>query len=117
MNDPKNPVFVPNSGSQRRRGCPACDSPEFTGRRLSSGTVKFTCDNQKCRQTWSGGLPQVPMDPRLPTPPVDPKDRPTVSFEPFFDKNTKSIEYREEVRSPNPTQSFRQGAPVPSGEE
>lgn len=61
-----------------------------------------------------GGIGRVAQDPTVPTPPIDPKDRPTIEF---F-KNARTGEVEEIFRRPDLTQDFRKGAPIPApGEE
>lgn len=114
--DPKNPVFIPERDSSVRRTCPKCGSPDFNGRRIQGGSVTFTCADPKCRNQWTGGLPMMDADPRLPTPPTNPRDRPTVSFTSTIDPKTGERKIREETNSPDPTQSFRRGAFIPDEE-
>lgn len=113
--DPKNPSFVPKAESHRLRACQKCNSKDYGGRRIQGGTIVFTC--RVCKNTWTGGLPQVPVDPRAPLLPLSPRDIPTVVYDPYVDPKTKEIKFREETRPPDVSQSFRRGAPVPDGEE
>ncbi len=56
----------------------------------------------------------VAADPRLPTPPQDPRSAPTVDFEKTKMSPTPE-EYR--VRRVDSTPDFRKGAPIPKGDE
>jgi hypothetical protein len=106
-----NNKFIIPEDVKTKRGCPKCGCPDFVGRNVM-GVVTWTCKNSECGNKWSGGLPQVPLDPTKPHPPVDPADRPTLEF--VKDGKGQMHELR---RSPNPTQDFRKGAPIPTGEE
>jgi hypothetical protein len=117
LSDPRNPVFIPTSEANNRiRGCPKCGSADFDGRRVG-GSVKFTCGNKDCKQKWTGGLPQVPVDPSKPQMPENPKNRPTVFFDPVMNPKTKTLEFREETRAPDESQNFRRGLIVPDAED
>lgn len=109
--DDRNPLLIPTTKvvENRLRGCPKCGCDEYNGRMLY-GAVEFTCN--KCKNKWHGGLPQVPEDPLVPKPPVDPKDRPVVDFH-----RNKHGEIVEDLRRVNLTQEFRKGALIPHGED
>jgi hypothetical protein len=107
--DDRNPLFIPDRTPARQQGCPVCASGDWTAR-IVSGVHNFTC--RSCGNKWQGGLPQLPEDPTVPKPPVDPKDRPTLGFT----RNSKG-DFEEQRRRPNPTQPFRGGAPIKQGEE
>lgn len=95
-----------------RRGCPVCGKMEFSGMMIY-GTATFKC--RACGNEWQGGIGQEPQDPRVPFPPTSPKDAPAVQFE-----KTKESDKPQEylARRQDPTQYYRQGAPVPPpGEE
>ena len=106
-----NPIFLPEREASRRRSCPSCGCPDFGGRRVQ-GVATFTC--RRCGNEWSGGLPMFAPDPNAPLMPVDPRDRPTVTFEP---SGKPGVGFREERRKPDPTPAFRRGAPIPDREE
>ena len=74
--------------------------------------MTFTCTKEACGNKWQGGLPQEPIDPRLPRPPENPKDLPPVRFE----RDSKG-QFQEHRRAVNTTPEFKKGAPIPSGEE
>jgi hypothetical protein len=76
------------------------------------GVITFTCS--KCKNSWTGGMGQEPIDPSRPKPPLAPSDRPDVDF---YKKGTKEDEILEQRNPRNPTQTFRRGAPIPDGEE
>lgn len=104
----RNPVIIPVE-EPKRRGCPKCSGQNFSGRKVQ-GVITFTC--RDCKQEWTGGLPQEPLDPRLPHPPQNPIPPPVQ-----FTKNDKGM-VEEERRAVSLTQEFRKGAPIPSpGEE
>lgn len=106
----RNPVIIPKE-EPKKRGCPKCGCEDFSGRRIGGANVVFTCANKDCKQQWSGGLPQVAIDPRLPHAP-DPVPPPI-----SYTKNDKGMVV-EEVRAVPLTQEFRKGAPIPPpGEE
>jgi hypothetical protein len=109
--DERNPLFIPSEGEaeEQLQGCPQCGKSEWTGRNLG-GTLRFTC--KACGHQWTGGLPQMPADPRIPTAPSDPRDIPTVRFT----KNNKG-EFDELRRRPSTVQPFRTGAPIKDDEE
>lgn len=110
--DDRNPLFIPGKAGpegERQQGCPKCGKNEWVGRNLG-GQYKFTC--KACNNTWTGGIPQVPADPRIPMTPSDPRDIPTMQFV----RNNKG-DFDELRRRPNPTPDFRTGAPIPSTPE
>jgi hypothetical protein len=76
------------------------------------GVVTFRCKKEGCPGEWYGGLPQEPVDPRMPTPPLNPRDLPRVDFI----KDAKG-EFQEIRRRPNLTQEFRKGAPILKGDD
>jgi hypothetical protein len=108
--DGRNPLIIPET-SGRRRGCPKCGHPDYSGRRVM-GVVTFRCKKVDCLHEWYGGLPQEPSDPRIPHPPINPTDRPTSDF-----LRDEKGEFREVRRRPNLTPEFKKGAPIPSGED
>ena len=108
----RNPFVLPDDKPVPRRGCPICKGMNFGGQMIY-GVATFKC--RDCGNEWQGGIGQEPQDPRIPFPPTSPKDEPIVQFE-----RTKQSDKPQEylARRPNPTQSYRQGAPVPPpGEE
>lgn len=112
MNSPtdkdRNPVIIPKE-EPRRRGCPKCGGMNFSGRKVY-GVITSTC--RDCKAEWSGGLPQEPLDPRLPYPPEDPIP-PAVTF-----TRSPSGVVVEERRAVSTTTEFRKGALIPPpGEE
>lgn len=110
--DQFNPTFLPDKES-RRRSCPKCGCRDFGGRRIQ-GVATFTCD--KCKNVWTGGLPTFAPDPSAPVMPIDPRDRPTVSFEPYPSKGGGTV-FKEERRPADLTQGFRKGSPIPKNED
>jgi hypothetical protein len=77
------------------------------------GVATFKC--RPCGNEWQGGIGQVPVDPTVPAPPMNPKDEPALQFE-----RTRHSDKPQDfiVRRQDPTQSFRRGAKVPNpGEE
>lgn len=109
----RNPVFAPKRVKNQPKGphCPKCLCNDFIGQ-VQHGIVHNKCLNKKCNNIWQGGsLPEY-VDPRIPTPPQNPFDAPTLDF----DTNSKG-EVVERIRPPSLVQSFRRGAPVPSGDE
>ncbi len=108
MANEKNPTFVPGR-AVGARGCPKCSHDSFNGRNVG-GVVTFTC--AKCQNKWHGGLPQVPEDPTIPKAPVNPHERPSVSF--VKDKNDQIVEKRRPVSA---VPEFRKGLPLKNGDE
>lgn len=104
----RNPTIIPQK-VVARKGCPKCESMEFGGRNVG-GVITFTC--RTCRNQWSGGLPQEPMDPSVPHPAVNPLTQPSVGF-----SKNKEGNVVEERRTVNTTQTYRKGAPAPSGDD
>ena len=99
--------------------CPKCGSPDFNGYTVQ-GVVTRKCSNKDCRNEWSGGLPQEPLDPRIPYP-VEQYTAP-MTFEqkaPRSDQQKGTLQGVVEVRRPVDTRpEFRKGAPIPEdGEE
>lgn len=108
MQDNRNPLILPSVPVQKR-GCPKCGKEEYTGR-VSHGMVTMTC--HACRNQWHGGIGQIAQDPTMPTPPMDPNDRPTVDF--VKNAQGKTEELRRRV---SPVPEFRKGLPIPEGDE
>lgn len=109
----RNPFVVPDEKPMPRRGCPVCGKMEFSGNMIY-GVATFKC--RACGNEWQGGIGQVPQDPRVPSPPANPRDAPTVQFERDVKKSDKPQDFI--ARRPDPTQEFRKGAPIPGpGEE
>lgn len=107
-NKDRNPVILPKV-EPKRRGCPGCGSMNFSGRKIQ-GVVLFTC--RDCKVEFGGGLPQEPLDPRLPHPPESPIP-PSVQFT----KNDRGMVV-EERRAVSLATEFRKGALIPPpGEE
>lgn len=108
----RNPFVLPDEKPSLKRGCPKCGKAEFGGY-MSYGVATFKC--RLCGNEWQGGIGQEPQDPRIPVPPTSPKDVPIVQFE-RTRQSDKPQDYL--ARRPDPTQSFRKGAPIPPpGEE
>jgi hypothetical protein len=104
-----NPLILPDLVDKRIL-CKKCGSPEYLGRRVQ-GVLYRRC--RECGELEQGGLPQEPMDPTVPSPPLDPKDRPAVEFL----RNSRG-EFEEHLNRPNTLQEYRKGAPIPKpGEE
>jgi len=102
----RNPILIPKE-EQKRRGCPKCGSDKCSGRRIGGASaIHFTCGS--CGEQWDGGLPHVPIDPKLPHAPEDP-----IKTGISFTKNEKGM-IVEEVRAVPLTTEFRKGAPIPS---
>jgi len=98
----RNPLFVPEV-AKHRPCCPKCKGTDFSGRKVQ-GQVTFFCRAKGCGNSWQGGLPQEPMDPRLPRPH---EPTPLVNF--IADKTGNVIEER---RAPDLRADFRKGAPI-----
>jgi hypothetical protein len=116
MADPRdpsrNPLVIPTDKPSTRRGCPVCGKMEYGGQMIY-GVLTNKC--RACGNEWQGGIGQVPQDPRLPDPPMNPRDVPTLQFE-----RTKTSDKPQDyvARRPDMTQAFRKGAPIPPpGEE
>lgn len=110
----RNPFIIPDEKPMPRRGCPACGANDFSGM-AAGGVVTFTC--RVCKNQWQGGIGQVAQDPTVPRPPENPRERPIVDFglNPK-EHGEKPVPYQ--TRRPDPSQTFRGGAPVPNpGEE
>lgn len=105
----RNPLVIPVSEPEAKpltRGCPFCGERNYDAR-SSGGTTVFAC--LECGTTWSGGIGQVPQDPTVPSPPMNPRDRPLVEF---F-RNSATQEIQEFVRRQDLTPDYRRGAPIP----
>lgn len=108
MTSDRNPIVLPKAGASRKL-CMKCGSDKWTGRNIQ-GSITFTCTN--CKLQWYGGLPQVPMDPTIPTAPES--YEPTVKFV----ANSKAEGGVEEIRrKPDQRADFRKGAPIPTDDE
>ena len=105
FDEDRNKLFIPES-TRKPLACPKCGSQNYSGRRVM-GVVTFRCKKPGCLGEWYGGLPQEPADPRVPTPPIAPKDLPRVDFV----KDAKG-EFQEIRRRTNLVQEFRKGAPI-----
>lgn len=112
MSDDRNPFILPDTKPSPRRGCPQCGGFDFSGD-MYSGIAKFKC--RICGKDWMGGTGMQPADPTVPMPPQNPKDRPTIDF--TKTKNSGDMPVPFLSKSPDLTQDFRKGAPVPSGED
>lgn len=113
----RNPLVIPQR-EVKLTGCPKCGHPHFDGF-VVQGVLTRTCRSKECRNVWQGGLPQEPMDPRIPYPP-DLSQAP-VSFESKAPRSEQQmsmpsgvVEVRHNV---DLRQEFRKGAPIPDGEE
>jgi len=104
----RNPVIIPKT-EEKKRGCPKCGSMNFNGRRIQ-GVITYHC--RDCKAEFGGGLPQEPLDPRLPHPPANPVP-PALQF-----TKTDRGAIVEERRPVSLTTEFRKGALIPPpGEE
>lgn len=114
MAEERNPLLIPDvPARQARRGCPKCGGSEFNGDNLG-GMIQWTCSNKACRNQWYGGLPQMPEDPTVPRPAIDPKDKPLVDYVRSRSSQTGFAEVRNR---PSLVPEFRKGLPVGKGEE
>lgn len=106
----RNPLVIPTDKPAGRRGCPACGAADWDAF-SSDGIATFKC--RKCKNVWQGGIGQVPYDPRVPIPPINPKDQPATEF-----VRTKTSDKPQEVRirPVDTTQPFRKGALIPDEE-
>ncbi len=106
----RNPLLIPTSKETHAlRGCPKCKAQDYTGR-MSQGTVLMTCG--KCRNQWHGGIGQEPLDPTIPSAPINPSDRPAVQY--TTGAHGEILEQRRRIST---QQEFRKGLPIPEGEE
>lgn len=103
MADDRNPLFIPTQ-EPKARGCPKCSKMSWVGRNIG-GSYTFTC--RDCGFQWQGGLPRVPQDPRVPVPPTNPKDKPSIEFE-----RTNKADFNEVRNRPSLVPDFRKGAPI-----
>jgi hypothetical protein len=110
FDDGRNPLIIPEPETGRR-GCPKCGRSNYNARRIE-GAVTFSCKQPECGMVWYGGLPQMPQDPRVPTPPINPADLPRIDFV----RDSKGG-FQEVRRRPNPTPEFKKGAPIGPGED
>lgn len=109
----RNPLVIPDFDPTRvlrERVCPACRADDWVGSKINN-VVHFKC--KRCGNEWQGGLPREPVDPRKPTPPLDPRDQPRVDF--ALNRKTQEI---EEIRRPvDLSQDFRRGGYIPPEED
>lgn len=110
--DSRNPVILFDKSEEpvTALSCPKCGCKDYYGRNVQ-GSITWTCGDPKCLHKWAGGQ-QAPVDTTRPMPPMNPADRPSVSFT----KDSKG--QVEEIRRPvSSVPDFRKGVPIPSGEE
>ena len=107
----RNPIFIPEP-VKKKSGCPYCEHHDYLGRNIQ-GMVVFTC--RKCKKQWQGGLPQIPIDPKIPQPTTLP---PTVDFVAIKNSRGETIGAEEIRRKIDLTTDFRRGTLIPEeGEE
>lgn len=108
----RNPQIIFEPEPTKPLCCPSCKEANYTGRKIG-GIIHFTCLNESCRNQWQGGLPRVPEDPRVPKPPINPKDKPRVMFD-YDPLQKKEVEIRYPV---DLTQEFRKGTLIGEDED
>ncbi len=106
----RNPIIIPDAKEKLIPGCPYCKSMKFDGWGSSDGTVTRKC--RDCKQTWSGGIPHVQIDPRIPMPP---DYVPPSGFEQPLYKNASTLV--ERTRPVDMRPEFRKGLPISDDEE
>lgn len=106
----RNPLIIPDRDTSPYRHCPKCGSNKITGTGRD-GTAYFTCLEESCKNQWQGGLARLPEDPRIPKPPLNPKDKPLSEFYPIY-KDNQLVDWQEEVRRQDLTPDFKKGAPI-----
>jgi hypothetical protein len=121
MTKERNPFIIPDKDDTPTGNvCPFCKVANYEAR-TANGVILFTCKEELCRNQWQRGLPRVPEDPRVPKPSTNPKDRPSVEFNPVYHRTetgaVEIIDWREEDRRVDLTQEFRKGALIPDGED
>ena len=76
----------------------------------------FTC--QDCNHQWYGGVGQLPQDPTVPVPPMNPADKPAVEVVAVRNRHGEIVG-TEEIRNHKVdlTQDFRRNGFIPEDEE
>lgn len=111
----RNPLVIPAKRESQNPCCPYCGHPEFEGFAVQ-GVVTMKC--RKCKEVWSGGLPQGRADPLQPIPPDNSVY--SVSIEKSLYKNPRGTlpqGFVERVKPPDLRPDFRKGAPISDDEE
>jgi hypothetical protein len=113
---PRNPTIIPER-ERKPTGCPSCGAENYDGR-SNGGVVIRKC--RECKTEWQGGLPQEPLDPRVPYP-VD-NYIPPVSFDRSLLKNSPASPglpsgVVEKTRPVDLRPEFRKGLPISDDEE
>jgi len=104
----RNPFVIPGEKPRPRRGCPVCGGMNFGGQMIY-GTLHSKC--RDCGNEWQGGVGQEPQDPRIPSPPQDPKSAPNVEFMRTKESGERPVDFL--TRRPDVLPDYRKGAPVP----
>jgi ribosomal protein L37AE/L43A len=112
----RNPTIIPER-EKRTTGCPNCGANDYDGS-SHGGVVVRKC--RQCKTEWQGGLPQEPLDPKVPYP-VDNYTAP-VTFDRSLLKNAGASPglpegVVEHTRPVDTRPEFRKGLPISDDEE